>query len=224
MIGPYTQEGTKNFQEFFDRQIFPFPKPTLLVKKILQNSIQANDKNSDKNIKNNIILDFFSGSCTTAHAVMQLNAEDGGGRKYIMVQLPEPCDETTEAYKAGLHTIAEIGKERIEARVLALSAYAREKIIANWGDDALLSPRDDTLCSGLVSCNPFADHFDTDKISELFKRLWDEGIVGRSIKFKNRASDAHNTGAMRFSLHLYNNYKQIDQVIAAMQVIVPAIA
>lgn len=61
----------------------------------------------------NIILDFFSGSATTAHAVMQLNAEDGGNRKYIMVQLPEPCDEKSEAYKAGYKNICEIGKERI---------------------------------------------------------------------------------------------------------------
>jgi adenine-specific DNA-methyltransferase len=62
---------------------------------------------------NAIILDFFSGSATTAHAVMQLNAEDGGNRKFIMVQLPEPCDEKSEAYKAGYKTVAEIGKERI---------------------------------------------------------------------------------------------------------------
>ena len=62
---------------------------------------------------NDIILDFFSGSATTAHAVMQLNAEDGGNRKFIMVQLPEPCDENSEAFKAGYKTIAEIGKERI---------------------------------------------------------------------------------------------------------------
>lgn len=63
--------------------------------------------------KDCIILDFFSGSATTAHAVMQLNAEDGGHRKFIMVQLPEQCDEKSEAYKAGYKTICEIGKERI---------------------------------------------------------------------------------------------------------------
>ncbi|MCG2711592.1 MAG: site-specific DNA-methyltransferase, partial [Candidatus Omnitrophica bacterium] len=63
--------------------------------------------------KDCIVLDFFSGSATTAHAVMQLNAEDGGNRKFIMVQLPEPCEESSEAFKAGYKTIAEIGKERI---------------------------------------------------------------------------------------------------------------
>ena len=63
--------------------------------------------------KNDITLDFFSGSATTAHAVMQLNAEDGGNRKFIMVQVPELTDEKSEAYKAGYKNICEIGKERI---------------------------------------------------------------------------------------------------------------
>jgi adenine-specific DNA-methyltransferase len=63
--------------------------------------------------KDSIVLDFFSGSASTAHAVMQLNAEDGGHRKFIMVQLPEQCDEKSEAYKAGYRTICDIGKERI---------------------------------------------------------------------------------------------------------------
>ena len=62
---------------------------------------------------NDIILDFFAGSCTTAHAAMQLNAEDGGNRKFICVQLPEACDEKSEAFRAGYKTIADIGKERI---------------------------------------------------------------------------------------------------------------
>ena len=63
--------------------------------------------------QDSLIVDFFSGAATTAHAVMQLNAEDGGHRKFIMVQLPEPCDEKSEAYKAGYKNICEIGKERI---------------------------------------------------------------------------------------------------------------
>ena len=83
---------------------FDFAKPTDLVKYLL--SIVDNNKNS-------ITLDFFSGSATTAHAVMQLNAEDGGNRKFIMVQLPEATDENSEAYKAGYKNICEIGKERI---------------------------------------------------------------------------------------------------------------
>jgi adenine-specific DNA-methyltransferase len=113
MIGPYTQEGTKNFQDFFDRQIFPFPKPVLLIKKLLQNEIGEKNQKMESINDQDIILDFFAGSCTTAQAVMKLNSEDGGNRKFIMVQLPEPCDKSSVAYKAGLKNISEIGKERI---------------------------------------------------------------------------------------------------------------
>ena len=86
-----------------NRELFDTPKPTMLIKKLLR--IAARN--------NSIILDFFSGSATTAHAVMQLNAEDGGKRKYIMVQLPEKCDEKSEAFKAGYKNICDIGKERL---------------------------------------------------------------------------------------------------------------
>ena len=100
----YTQHGTNEMISLMgNAKIFPFPKPSSFVKQLLP---LASDKDS-------IVLDFFSGSATTAHAVMQLNAEDGGHRKFIMVQLPEKCDEQSEAYKAGYKTICEIGKERI---------------------------------------------------------------------------------------------------------------
>ena len=83
---------------------FDYAKPTSLIKYLMKVAkVSGND----------IVLDFFSGSATTAHAVMQLNAEDGGHRKFTMVQLPEPCDEKSEAYKAGYPNICEIGKERI---------------------------------------------------------------------------------------------------------------
>ena len=100
----YTQHGTNEMISLMgNAKIFPFPKPSSFVKQLLP---LASDKDS-------IVLDFFSGSATTAHAVMQLNAEDGGHRKFIMVQLPEPCDEASEACKAGYKNICEIGKERI---------------------------------------------------------------------------------------------------------------
>jgi len=97
------QESTRELKELFKDAIFNNPKPTRLLKQLIY--IGSN--------KEDIILDFFSGSATTAHAVMQLNAEDGGNRKYIMVQLPEKCDKKSEAYKAGFKNICEIGKERI---------------------------------------------------------------------------------------------------------------
>jgi adenine-specific DNA-methyltransferase len=102
----YTQHGTNEIIDLLgNAQTFSFPKPTAFIRKLLQIGLNGS--------KEDIVLDFFSGSATTAHAVMQLNAEDGGNRKYIMVQLPETCDEKSEAKKAGFATIAEIGKERI---------------------------------------------------------------------------------------------------------------
>lgn len=97
------QSATTELKSLFDESIFSYPKPVLFINKII--------KYADTN--DSIILDFFSGSATTAHAVMQLNAEDGGKRKFIMVQLPEVCVENSEAYKAGYKNICEIGKERI---------------------------------------------------------------------------------------------------------------
>ena len=98
-----SQDGTKEVTELFGSKLFSFPKPTNLIK-FFGNIINSEDS---------LILDFFSGSATTAHAVMQLNAEDGGNRKFIMVQLPEKTDEKSEAYKAGYKNICAIGKERI---------------------------------------------------------------------------------------------------------------
>jgi len=101
----HNQEGRQEVKRLFDdKGYFDSPKPVRLLKTLLE--IASEDKNF-------IVLDFFAGSATTAHAVMQLNAEDGGNRKFIMVQLPEPCDEKSEAFKAGYKTIAEISKERI---------------------------------------------------------------------------------------------------------------
>ena len=95
--------GKKAIKELFGANVMSFPKPPELIKRMA--SIGSH--------QDSIVLDFFSGSATTAHAVMQLNAEDGGHRKFIMVQLPEKCDEQSEAYKAGCKNICEIGKERI---------------------------------------------------------------------------------------------------------------
>ena len=101
----HNQEGRQEVKQLFDgKGYFDGPKPLRLLNRIITIANTHNDS---------IILDFFSGSATTAHAVMQLNAEDGGKRKFIMVQLPEATDEKSEAYKAGYKNICEIGKERI---------------------------------------------------------------------------------------------------------------
>ena len=96
-------DGTKEMTGLFGTKVFSYPKPVGLLLYLLNIVTEEDD----------IILDFFAGSGTTAHAVMQMNKEDGGHRKFICVQLPEPCDEKSEAYKAGYKTIADIAKERI---------------------------------------------------------------------------------------------------------------
>ncbi len=98
-------DGTKEITAIFDGKIFSYPKTVSLVEFFIDISTKIE--------KDALVLDFFSGSATTAHAVMKLNAEDGGHRKFIMVQLPEKTNEKSEAYKAGYKNICEIGKERI---------------------------------------------------------------------------------------------------------------
>jgi adenine-specific DNA-methyltransferase len=97
------QESDKEFLSLFDAKYFDYTKPVSLIYNLIKSNFTSDS----------LILDFFSGSATTAHAVMKLNAEDGGHRKFIMVQLPEVTDEGSEARKAGYNTICEIGKERI---------------------------------------------------------------------------------------------------------------
>lgn len=137
--------------------------------------------------KNSIILDFFSGSATTAHAVMQLNAEDGGNRKFIMVQLPEPCDEKSEAYKAGYKTIAEIGKERI--RRAGRKILEEHPEAAGRLDTGFRVLKVDSTNMRDVYYNPaeyqqdqlalFADNFKPDRTPEdlLFQVMLDLGVL-----------------------------------------------
>lgn len=100
----FTLNGSRDLRDLMDGKFFDFPKPDSLLRFLVdQGGLTEGD----------VILDFFAGSATTAHAVLDLNKEDGGNRKFIMVQLPEPCEENTEAYQAGYKTVADIGKERI---------------------------------------------------------------------------------------------------------------
>lgn len=116
------EDATAEIRELFGQgKLFTHPKPSKLIYNLVKIATDKDD----------IILDFFSGSATTAHAVMQLNAEDGGNRKFICVQLPEVCDEKSEAYKAGYKNICEIGKERIRragAKILAEAEEANRQV------------------------------------------------------------------------------------------------
>lgn len=121
-----SQDGTKEITSLLGTKVFSFPKPSALIKYLISTSTEKND----------LVLDFFSGSATTAHAVMQLNAEDEGHRKFIMVQFPEETDEKSEAYKAGYKNICEIGKERIRRAGNKILEEATQKTadIAKYGE------------------------------------------------------------------------------------------
>jgi adenine-specific DNA-methyltransferase len=112
------KKGSLTTKNLLGGKFFDSPKPVGLIERCLRIVVDAND----------LILDFFSGSATTAHATMRLNAEDGGNRKFIMVQLPEQIDETSEAFKAGYKTIPEIGKERIRRAGKKILAENVEKL------------------------------------------------------------------------------------------------
>lgn len=132
-----TAYGTKELKSLFDNtSYFDFPKPTPLIK-ILANIASAKDTD--------IIFDFFSGSCTTAHALMDLNKQDNGNRKFICVQLPEICAEDSEALRAGYKTIADIGKERIRRVIKKIEEEQtqignKEKLL--FHENKTLSPQD----------------------------------------------------------------------------------
>ncbi|WP_394268351.1 DNA methyltransferase [Anaerococcus nagyae] len=101
---PTSQDSSKEIKDLFEIDIFEFPKPTKLIKKFMLSGLNKDD----------YALDFFSGSATTADSIMQLNAEDGGNRKYILVQIPEKIEKNKSSYNAGYRTIDEIGRERIK--------------------------------------------------------------------------------------------------------------
>lgn len=134
--GANSARGTREVMNLFDGKYFDYPKPLSLMKYI-QNMLLH---------KEDIILDFFSGSATTAHAIMLLNAEDGGHRKFVLVQLPEETDTKSEAYKIGYKNICEIGKERIRR---AGQKIRNEQLgIKNEGDNSSLQTPNSSLDTG----------------------------------------------------------------------------
>ena len=166
--------GTKELMKLFDgNSFFDAPKPVSLISKLIDLANLQNDS---------IILDFFSGSATTAHAVMQLNAEDGGKRKFIMVQLPELIDEKSEAYKAGYKNICEIGKERIRRAAKKIKEENPEskfdggfrvlKVDSSNMQDVYYSPDD------LHKQDLFQDNVKPDRTAEdlLFQVMLDLGV------------------------------------------------
>ena len=121
------QQGSLEVEDLFNARYFDFPKPVSLIKHFITISTHKTD----------IIMDFFAGSSTTAHATLQMNAEDSGNRKFIMVQLPEPCLNKSEAYKAGYKNIADIGKERIRRAVKEIKEENKQQSLLDQNKNNL---------------------------------------------------------------------------------------
>ena len=180
-----SQDGTKEVTNLFDGKIFSFPKPSSLIKFFLEVI----------NSKDSLVLDFFPGSATTAHAVMQLNAEDGGNRKFIMVQLPEKTDEKSEAYKAGYKNICEIGKERIRRAGKKIKEENKDKEGIEKLDTGFRVLKLDSSNMNDVYYTPedfdkhtlFSENVKSDRTAEdlLFQVMLDLGI-GLSAKIESR--------------------------------------
>ena len=117
IVAPYYANATKNLKKLLKGKIFDYPKPVRLIKSLVEQVASSDD----------VVLDFFAGSATTAHAIMDLNAEDGGNRKYVMVQLPEETGKNSEARKAGYKTIADIAKERIRRAGKKIKQESKDK-------------------------------------------------------------------------------------------------
>jgi selenocysteine lyase/cysteine desulfurase len=113
-----------------------------------------------------------------------------------------------------------IGKERIQGRILALSSYLKERIIDVWGVASLFSPIDETLSSGIVSFNPFADHYDIAKAKIYIQLKEQYKIIIRRVDFKDRLADSQKTQAMRASTHIFNNYRDVDELISCLQALI----
>ena len=175
-IGVFTNTATKEIKALLNGYWFDFPKPTEIIKQFISQVTEKDD----------IVLDFFSGSATTAHAVMQLNVEDGGNRRFIMVQLPEKTEEKSEAYKAGYKNICEISKERIRRAGKKIKEDNKDKECIEKLDTGFRVFKLDTSNMEDVYYTPqefdeqnlFADNVKPDRTNEdlLFQVMLDLGI------------------------------------------------
>lgn len=181
--------ATPELEKVFNgEKVFDFPKSIVFLKELIKLS----------GIKEGLIMDFFSGSATMAEALLQLNAEDGGNRKFIMVQLPEECDEKSKAYKAGYKTICEIGEERIRRAGLKIILDFMPELQGEGSDYHI------SLMNNILSAK---DPFDyvvknglIDEVLEEFKGYQDVGFRVLKLDSSNMQDVYYNPNAMRQSL------------------------
>ena len=226
----YSQHGTNEIIDLFgEAQIFPFPKPVNLLTQIL-------DVGTDKD-GGNVVLDLFAGSGSMADAISEANKKDGGNRKYICVQLPEPCDEKTEAHKAGYQTIADIGRERIRR---AAKKIAAEKDSQKRGEKLdlgfkafSLAPSNFAVWEGDVDkiknlekqLELHADHIDPSSSSEdiLYELLLKSGfaltapietmqLAGKQVFSINADNDSNHSNALLICLEKQLTQKLMDAI------------
>lgn len=192
-----SQDGTKDFDALFENKLFAYPKPISLMYFLIK--ISTNFK------KDAIILDFFSGSATTAQAVMQLNAEDGGNRRYIMVQLPEETPNNSEARKAGYKTIDQIGIERIRRAAAKIKEETGADIDYGFKHYTLAEPDNNTLDKieefnprGVLADETLLDTFGKPTVLEtwLIRDGYGFGANVQELKLKNYT-------VYHFGKHLY---------------------
>ncbi len=194
-------DGGIEVEKLFEgKSIFSYPKPTSLVSLLLK-SLASND--------NGIFLDFFSGSGTTAHSVLELNNEDNGNRKFILVQLPEPCEESSEAFKAGYKTIADIAKERIRRVIKKIETEKLEAEKKKAGELQLI-----THNSTLITDNGFKVF----KLSPSNFKIWrgneitEENLVTQLDAFTNPVREESKTENMLYELMLKAGFSLTDKV------------
>ena len=193
-------DGGIEVEKLFEgKSYFSYPKPTSLTK-LLLNSIETK--------QDDIILDFFAGSGTTAHAVLELNKEDGGTRKFILVQLPEPCDENSEAYKAGYKTIADISRERIRRVIKKIEAEQAEE----------RKKKSEQFDFGDKEEKNFELGFKSFKLSPSNFKIWrgseinEENLVQQLDAFTNPVREGSEKDNMLYELMLKAGYLLTDKV------------
>ena len=204
----FNTQGTRELRTLFEeKEYFDFPKPKDLLKLLIE---QGADKNND------IILDFFCGSGTTAQAVLELNKEDGGKRKFILVQLPEKCDEESEAYKAGYKTIADISKERIRRVIKKLEKEAEELKKKRAGELPLTESDSDQPVAGRRS--PDAG-FKVFKLTPSSFKIWrgnditEENLITQLDAFTDPVREGSEKENMLYELILKSGYLLTDRVV-----------
>ena len=212
----YTRNGTAEIDEIFNLRCFDFPKSSLFIKDFVKQTTSYD--------KSEIILDFFAGSATTAHAVMELNKEDGGNRKYICVQIPEPTEEKSEAYKAGYKNIAEISKERIRRVSANIKKEQDEKELKESGSLFYNQNNQDN------QLNQGSDiGFKVFKLDHSNFKIWDatlekepEAIQQRLFEHIDHISPEAAQEAILYELLLKSGFeltKQIEKLILAEKIV-----